>query len=59
MINMGFDFNVVMFIIVICGWCSIGRMERVIKVFENMCEYGIFLNLKIFEILIWGYGEVK
>ncbi|PPS02273.1 hypothetical protein GOBAR_AA18370 [Gossypium barbadense] len=51
--------NVVIFTTVISGWCSAGRMDQAIKIFYQMCEYGVSPNLKTFETLICGYSEAK
>lgn len=51
--------NVVIFTTVLSGWCSTGKMENAIKIFDKMCIYKVSPNLKTFETLIWGYGEAK
>lgn len=51
--------NVVIFTTVISGWCSSGRMDDAIRVFNKMCEFGVSPNLKTFETLMWGYLEAK
>lgn len=51
--------NVVIFTTIISGWCAAGKMDRAIQVHEKMCEIGVPSNLKTYETLIWGYGEVK
>ncbi|KAL0410660.1 UNVERIFIED_CONTAM: Pentatricopeptide repeat-containing protein [Sesamum latifolium] len=40
-------------------WCTAGKMEYALRMYEKMCEMDVSPNLKTFDTLIWGYGEAK